>query len=73
MTRITTFEAVRKPIYIAEITANSADFKTAYDVVKAFKERNPEYANCDYDRDCTKGVWTVRLYRECAIDFVPAR
>lgn len=73
MKRITTFEAVRKPIYIAEITANSADFKTAYDVVKAFKERNAEYANCEYDSEYKQGVWIVRLYRECAIDFVPAR
>lgn len=73
MKRITTFEAVRKPIYIAEITANGADFKTAYDVVKAFKGRNAEYANCDYDSEYKQGVWIVRLYRECAIDFVPTR
>lgn len=73
MKRIITFEAVRKPIYIAEITAKDADFKTAFDVVKAFKERNTEYTNCGYDSEYKQGVWIVRLYRECAIDFVPTR
>lgn len=73
MKRITTFEAVRKPIYIAEVTANGKDFPFTLDVAKLFKERNEEYADCDYDSTYNNGIWTLRFYRECAIDFVPTR
>lgn len=70
MKNITTFEGVRKPIYIAKIMAYDTDFPTAFDAVKAFKERNPEYADCKYDKDFRRGTWIIHLYRECAVDFV---
>lgn len=64
------FEAVRKPIYIAKIKANGKDFAFASLAVKAFKANNPDYESCEYDSSYDKGVWTIKLYRECAIDFV---
>lgn len=64
------FTAVRKPIYCAEISANGKEFGTAFEAVKAFKQRFPEYENCEYDHEYTKGFWYIRLYRECAIDFI---
>lgn len=67
------FEVVRRPIYIAEVTANGKDFPFTSDIAKLFKERNEEYADCDYDRIYSDGTWTLRFYRECAIDFVPTR
>lgn len=73
MKRILTFETVRKPIYIAEVTANGKDFACTSDIAKLFKERNTEYADCDYDSAYSNGMWTLRFYRECAIDFVPTR
>lgn len=73
MTQLTKFEAVRKPIYIAEITANKKDFVFASELAKLFKERNADYANCNYDSTYSNGMWTLRFYRECAIDFVPIR
>lgn len=63
------FEAIRKPIYIAEVSANAADFKFTIDLFKSFIERNPNYDGCDYDSSYNNGVWTIRLYRECAVDF----
>ena len=67
------FEAVRKPIYIAEVTASGKDFAFTHDIAKLFKERNAEYSDCDYDSTYNNGTWTLRFYRECAIDFVPTR
>ena len=67
------FEAVRRPIYIAEVTANGKDFAFTSDIAKLFKERNEEYSDCDYDSTYNNGTWTLRFYRECAIDFVPIR
>ena len=67
------FEAVRRPIYIAEVTANGKDFVFTSDIAKLFKERNKEYSDCDYDSTYNNGTWTLRFYREWAIDFVPTR
>lgn len=67
------FEAVRRPIYIAEVTASEKDFAFTSDIAKLFKERNNEYADCNYDRTYDDGIWILRFYRECAIDFVPTR
>lgn len=68
------FTAVRKPIYCAEISVNGRDFNTMSEAVNAFKQRFPEYKDCKYDSECNlisgECIWKVRLYRECAIDFI---
>lgn len=64
------FTTVRKPIYIAEVVASSRDFPFTCDIFNKFIERNPQYADCQYDRFCKGDEWTLKLYRECAIDFV---
>jgi hypothetical protein len=64
------FETVRKPIYIAEITASAKDFAVTSDIFKHFIAKNPQYADCKYDRSYSDDTWTLRLFRECAIDFV---
>lgn len=64
------FKTVRKPIYIAEITANGNDFAFTSGIFKQFIAKHPEYSDCEYDSKYANGVWTLRLFRECAIDFV---
>lgn len=66
------FQAVRKPIYVCEIVASATDFQFTTPVFEQFVARNPEFANCKYDSqfDCQSNTWTLRLYRECAVDFV---
>ena len=66
------FQAVRKPIYVCKIVANADDFQFTNSIFEQFVARNPEFANCKYDKqfDCRTNTWTLRLYRECAIDFV---
>lgn len=65
-----TFSAIRKPIYIAEVTASGSDFPFTADLFKKFVEKHPEYKGCQYDSKYINGTWTIKLYRECAIDFV---
>lgn len=66
------FQAVRKPIYVCEIVANASDFQFTTPIFEQFVARNPEFKNCKYDSqfDGTTNTWTLRLYRECAVDFV---
>lgn len=64
------FTAVRKPIYCAKIEADGADFRSAFEAVQAFKQRFAEYENCKYDYEYSEGRWLIKLYRECAIDFI---
>lgn len=64
------FVTIRKPVYIAEITANANDFAVTSEIFNKFIERNPQYADCKYDRSYANNVWTLRLFRECAIDFI---
>jgi hypothetical protein len=64
------FTAVRKPIYCVEIDASGKEFRSAFEVVEAFKKRRPEFENCKYDYEYLHGMWQIRLYRECAIDFI---
>lgn len=64
------YTAVRKPIYIAEITAYRKDFALPYDVVEEFKKRKPDFAECKYDYESRNEFFVIRLYRECAIDFI---
>ena len=65
-----TFEAIRKPIYIATVVADSKDFPFTVDVVNLFIMKHPEYKDCSYDRVFKEGKWIIKFYRECAIDFV---
>ena len=65
-----TLTTVRKPIYLIAIVADGKDFTLTYEVVKLFKEKHPEYADCEYDSTFNNGQWTIRFYRECAVDFV---
>lgn len=65
-----TFSAVRKPIYLTEVSASTGDFAYTIDLFEAFIAKHSEYKDCKYDKDLKDGVWTIRLYRECAIDFV---
>lgn len=64
------FTAIRKPIYIAEVTASGTDFPFTTDLFKLFVTKNPEYEDCQYDSKYSNGTWTIKLYRECAIDFI---
>lgn len=40
------FMAVRKPIYIAEVSANYESFSFTGDMFNAFIEQHPEYKDC---------------------------
>lgn len=64
------FMAVRKPIYIAEVSANYESFSVTIDMFNAFVEQHPEYKDCKYDKEQIRGGWTIRLFRECEITFV---
>jgi hypothetical protein len=64
------FMAVRKPIYIAEISANYESFSFTGDMFNAFVEQHPEYKDCKYDKEQIRNGWTIRLFRECEITFV---
>lgn len=64
------FEAIRKPVYIAEVTASAKEFSVTSELFNQFIAKNPQYAGCKYDRTYANDTWTLRLYRECAIDFI---
>ena len=67
-----TYKAVRKPIYIITVTASAKDFLFATEVFKNFVSKYVEYSNCQYDKEFSivDNTWTLKLYRECAVDFV---
>lgn len=65
-----TFMAVRKPIYVVSIIADYKEYPTTYELVKTFKAKHPEYANCKEDTEIKDGAWHIHFYRECAEDFV---
>lgn len=64
------FMAVRKPNYIAEVSANYESFSVTVDMFNAFVEQHPEYKDCKYDKEQIRGGWVIRLFRECEITFV---
>lgn len=64
------FEAIRKPIYIAEVQATYEAFGYTNDLFNAFVEQNPEYKGCKFDKEQIRGGWLIRLYRECEVSFV---
>lgn len=64
------FETIRKPIYLAEVSANYESFAFTSDLFNAFVEQHPEYKDCKFDKEQIRGGWTIRLYRECEITFV---
>lgn len=64
------FEAIRKPIYIAEVSATYESFAYTSDMFNAFVEQHPEYKDCKYDKESVRGGWVIRLFRDCEVSFV---
>ena len=65
-----TYKTIRKPIYIAELTANTKDYPFTTDLVREFVEQNPQFAECKYDTTITNGYWIIKFYKQCVTDFV---
>lgn len=64
------FKTIRKPIYVVEISASAKDFAVTSEIFNQFIAKNPQYADCKYDRSYSNDTWTLKLFRECAIDFI---
>jgi hypothetical protein len=68
------FRAIRKPIYLLTINGNQKDFCLSRSLFDKFVEMHPEYKDCKYDTECNiisgECILNLRLYRECAVDFV---